>query len=687
MDTKLKNRHRLGICAIVCTIFTVTVLTTSMYSDWYWKSEESEDDAYHELTTSEEFLEHFFTATYVLYNSEVYGTEWIYENQDTEGIIEDFLEIKPYLYYTVLDENDEILAANEVSATEGATVEETNLHSYATAMRIQFDESGVPHVELKQGDFPEEQMRVLREVINHRENYEDECYWVYDKEESEDMETPVRTPKNRTYLLAMNEENQGEYLGEVLSYDVGATTTCSSIAAWFVGMAWLIALAAYWYPRVTFFQIGEEKIFRAPVDVLLLGMIFLSEAVIYESWNRVIGSGGNENVIDVAMWGAVYTVIYWLVGCLRPLRQMGIKRFLRERTFVGAKGRTIIKAGKEKVRELYQSLQQIDLTKKEDSILIKIVSVNFCVVALLCCTWVFGILGLLIYSAILYVFLRKYYHDVQGKYAVLLKATNEIAEGNLEVEICEDLGVFEPFKPEINKIQQGFKAAVEKEVKSQRMKTELVTNVSHDLKTPLTAIITYVNLLKEETDEEKRKEYVEVLDRKSMRLKVLIEDLFEISKVSSKNVTLQIADVDIVNLFKQVKFEIEEKFVDSNLEFRCSYPETPVIVPLDGQKTYRIFENLLVNVAKYAMPGTRVYVEICEEEGRAIVKMKNVSRAELNFDPNEITERFVRGDEARNTEGSGLGLAIAKSFTELQKGEFQVEVDGDLFKVNVQFRT
>ena len=315
----------------------------------------------------------------------------------------------------------------------------------------------------------------------------------------------------------------------------------------------------------------------------------------------------------------------------------------------------------------------------------KIVIVNFAVLLIICLMWVFGVGALIIYSFVLFWFLRKYYNSIQEKYERLLKATNEIAEGNLDVKIEEDLGIFNPFKPEIEKIQSGFKNAVEKEVKSQRMKTELVTNVSHDLKTPLTAIITYVNLLKEEKDEEKRKEYIEVLDKKSMRLKVLIEDLFEISKVSSKTVSLNIMDVDIVSLFKQVKLETEEKFEGTGLDFRCNYLEEALVVPLDSQKTYRIFENLLVNVAKYAMPNTRVYVEILCEGEKAVLRMKNISAAELTFDASDITERFVRGDEARNTEGSGLGLAIAKSFTEVQKGEFKVDTDGDLFKVEVKF--
>ena len=218
------------------------------------------------------------------------------------------------------------------------------------------------------------------------------------------------------------------------------------------------------------------------------------------------------------------------------------------------------------------------------------------------------------------------------------------------------------------------------------MRTELVTNVSHDLKTPLTAIITYVNLLKEEKDEEKRKEYVEILDRKSLRLKVLIEDLFEISKASSQNVTLQIMDVDVANLFKQVKLELEKKFEEAGLLFRCGYPEEKLICRLDSQKTYRIFENLLINVSKYALTGTRVYVKIYAEEQNAVIQVMNVSAEEITVKASDLTERFVRGDASRNTEGSGLGLAIAKSFTELQKGTFEIQVEGDLFKAEVRFK-
>lgn len=250
--------------------------------------------------------------------------------------------------------------------------------------------------------------------------------------------------------------------------------------------------------------------------------------------------------------------------------------------------------------------------------------------------------------------------------------------------ITEDIGVFEPMKEDLTQIRDGFKKAVDEEIKSQRMKTELITNVSHDLKTPLTAITTYVELLKKEgiTDEE-RKEYVDTLARKSQRLKVLIEDLFEVSKASSNNITLNLMNVDIVKLMKQVVVEHKEKYDEAGLQLHWKVPEEKVELMLDSQKTYRIFENLFLNIQKYAMPNSRVYIDVTDEDEQISIVVKNMSAEPLNVAGEELVERFVRGDASRNTEGSGLGLAIAKNFTEAQKGTFDVCVDGDLFKTTL----
>ncbi|MEG2539327.1 MAG: sensor histidine kinase, partial [Clostridium sp.] len=224
------------------------------------------------------------------------------------------------------------------------------------------------------------------------------------------------------------------------------------------------------------------------------------------------------------------------------------------------------------------------------------------------------------------------------------------------------------------------------EVKSQTMKTELISNVSHDLKTPLTSIVTYVHLLRDKNlSEEKRLEYLEVLDRKTLRLQYLIDDLFEVSKATSGNISLNLEKVDIVSLMKQTLLELDDKISESNLQIRANFESQKVVARLDGQRIFRVFENLILNATKYALEGSRVYIDIGEEEEKVFVTIKNITREEINYNPNDLTERFVRGDRSRNTEGSGLGLAIAKSFVSLHGGDLNITIDGDLFKVEMKF--
>ena len=218
------------------------------------------------------------------------------------------------------------------------------------------------------------------------------------------------------------------------------------------------------------------------------------------------------------------------------------------------------------------------------------------------------------------------------------------------------------------------------------MKTDLIANVSHDLKTPLTSIITYVDLLKDENlTHEKRTQYLETLDQKSQRLKILIEDLFEMSKASSGNITMNLQMVDVVSLMKQTLLETEDKIEEAGLMIRRQFPEHKVMISLDSERTFRVFENLISNMTKYAMARTRAYIDIVDDEEIVQIIFKNMSAEEINVNVDELVERFVRGDQSRHTEGSGLGLAIAKSFVELQGGQFVVQVDGDLFKVIITF--
>lgn len=394
---------------------------------------------------------------------------------------------------------------------------------------------------------------------------------------------------------------------------------------------------------------------------------------------------GNKMSFEVVMyllrsWFATFLgfgLLYLTAVALSPVLTLGVREYIRQYSFLYQ----IFPTMKKWWEKFKDETAHVNFAEKNTKTIIKIVVVNGIAITILTCFWFVGTFGVIIYSLILFWILMKYYEKISKDYKVLMKATNRIAEGDLDTEITEDIGVFEPMKGELTKIRTGFKKAVDEEIKSQRMKTELITNVSHDLKTPLTAITTYVELLKKENlTEEERKEYIDTLERKSLRLKVLIEDLFEVSKATSNNITLNLMKVDLVKLLKQVSIEHTEKLEAAGMDLRWNVPNEKVELMLDSQKTYRVFENLFVNLQKYAMPNSRIYIDVTENQNEVVVVIKNMSAAPLNVAPEELTERFVRGDASRNTEGSGLGLAIAKSFTEAQKGKFEVAVDGDLFK-------
>lgn len=276
------------------------------------------------------------------------------------------------------------------------------------------------------------------------------------------------------------------------------------------------------------------------------------------------------------------------------------------------------------------------------------------------------------------------------KFKQIHDATEKIYKGDTDIKLDESLytGVLKELAIYINDIAGGFSNAIKESLKSERLKTELITNVSHDIKTPLTSIINYVDLLKQENiQNEKAKEYIEVLDNKSQRLKKLIEDLVEASKASSGNIKINKEVLNVKELLNQVTGEFEDKFNSRCLNIISKLPEETVYIKTDSRYLYRVLENTYSNVAKYAEENTRVYIDcILEEKNTVAIYVKNISKDELNISADELMQRFVRGDKSRNTEGSGLGLSIAKSLTELQDGTFNIYLDGDLFKVAIKFK-
>ncbi len=388
------------------------------------------------------------------------------------------------------------------------------------------------------------------------------------------------------------------------------------------------------------------------------------------------------NGANILLWFAIFFVAYLCVINGRQLFAKGILRFLKENTLIGRV--CVIVCGW--IKKTLQFCGEIDFSNKGTRNFVVALILNFVVIAVLCCTWVFGILLAIPYSLILLWMLQRKWKKIRTDYEILLSTTEEMARGVTDVEYIGDAGVFHELQGALAEVQEGFHTAVQEEVKSQKMKTELITNVSHDLKTPLTAIITYVDLLKNEIlSDEERRGYVGVLEQKSARLKALIEDLFEISKATSGNIQLDKVDLDLVQLIQQVQMELEDEIMKSGITFKINLPEEKVMVHLDAQKTCRIFENLTINVLKYGLTGSRAYINMEQTEKAVSVIYKNVSEAEITYSAEEIMERFTRGDDSRNTEGSGLGLAIVKSFAEAQGGKAQVELEDDLFKVVVTF--
>ncbi|MCM3741762.1 HAMP domain-containing histidine kinase [Oceanobacillus luteolus] len=263
-----------------------------------------------------------------------------------------------------------------------------------------------------------------------------------------------------------------------------------------------------------------------------------------------------------------------------------------------------------------------------------------------------------------------------------------VKAGNIHHRIhVEGKGEFARLAENVNTITDGLKNAVDNELKSERLKTELITNVSHDIRTPLTSIITYVDLLKQEEDPGKAKDYVEVLDQKAKRLKGLTDDLFDAAKASSGDIPVQLEKIDVLSLLTQGLGEVADKIEENNLTFKMNHPEDKVYVTADGRLLWRSIENLLSNIFKYTLKGSRVYIDI-EDVGEEIqIEFKNISATELNIKADELMERFKRGDESRTTEGSGLGLSIARSLIELQGGIFSLHIDGDLFKAVIRLKT
>lgn len=704
LDTRSKSSHKIGIITAVLFLAFCSVIMMGQYGSMasYLNTEEAEDTWNTDALWGMGY--DLNEGNYILYNE--YAKE-----TDPSEVLEEYGQrrfdlTKKYLDYGVFNSEGESVL-DDTSNTVSDRLQAEDTEDYAFRVTYWFSQSGelsgiqVDGTEMSPQEAYNLEVQYLNEFANSQEDY---------------GIASIATISDVSIVYGMTEDNLISYCSAFSSDDIGVYDLAYSpaFADTMKVLCLIIVVAALLLPCVKRLDISEMKMFQVPfeIPVIVLLCLFATEVIIIPAEMAYMTINGTFlqssgyiletgiTLINFAVWFIFFGILFWAVTSMRVMVRMK-GAYWKERTLTVRMIRRIRNRGDEddvkmkeraggiirKIRDFfarqYDALQHLDFQDKTNRTILKVVVINFIILFIVCLFWWYGTFALIIYSVLLFFFLRKYMTDIQEKYKLLLKSTNQLAEGHLDVPIDGDIGLFNPIQDELKKIQKGFKKAVEEEVKNERMKTELVTNVSHDLRTPLTAIITYTDLLKNEKDEEKRKEYIQVLERKSLRLKVLIEDLFEISKAASKSVVMHFMKVDIIDLLKQVELENDSKIKEMNLEFKWRLPEHKLVMYLDSQKTYRIFENLIVNITKYALPHTRVYIEVTEKESSVHISMKNVSATELDFNTDEITDRFVRGDSSRNTEGSGLGLAIAKSFVELQHGTLKISTEADLFKADI----
>lgn len=619
-------------------------------------------------------------------------------NRETLGWNND-ANLKYYYYNTINNKTNTTLNENVKFENNNIDLSEVNKDKYQFYAVVNFDNNGNVDVsEINGGDKEVLKSNIECSLIDIRNEYDisnsdyEEGYYNID----------IKPIKNMTFVYAVPKTitSYDNIRWGIENADISIYESMGAGGAFII--AGIVALIALIFPiKKAKSTILFRKISKIPFEVWII-IIGLAIAALGPLAGQLIKAtlNGDLQVIFVEIipsliiperiiwifnfiiWLLSYSAVFFFVLVIKYVFNVGVIDYIKERTIFGM----VIMLCVRIIKRTLDEITKVDLREKNNKLIIKLLAINVVILLIITSIWFFGIPVVILYSVILFFIIRKYVDKISEKYSKLREATSKIAEGNLDVKIEEDLGLFEPFKGDLEKIQCGFKKAVDEEVKSQRMKTDLISNVSHDLKTPLTAIITYADLLKDENlSDEKRKQYIETLDRKAQRLQVLIENLFEVSKATSGNITLNIENIDVVSLMKQTLFELEDKLEEASLLVRKNMPKEKVILPLDSQRTFRVFENLIINITKYAMPNTRVFIDIIENEDDVAIIMKNMAAEEITFNVDTIAERFVRGDESRNTEGSGLGLAIAKSFVELQGGTFNISVDGDLFKVKIVF--
>ena len=510
-----------------------------------------------------------------------------------------------------------------------------------------------------------------RNYIDNNESYyivEDEYGNIYYQEE------------NNEYLLAIS-SNEKEML-DLLS----SMTFMNGLAPIIVPVATLILLCMLIFLVISIGHTrGKEEIDLNDLDRIPYEIVFLISGIIASGVIAVLEyTAYNEYELSLNMLIGNWTMAYLVSYVITLLNVVTLIKRIKAKTLISSTILGMI------CRWCYVRLKKVkEEVYDNSSMTVKLIfGIILYIIAIFALPSILGGFGIiLLFSLTIWIFYE------------IIRRINGIKNIEKQLELIYDGKRPENLKKEnftkdyynmvsyVNDISNGFENAVEQGIKSERLKAELITNVSHDIKTPLTSIINYVDLLKNENIEsEKAKEYIEILDNKSQRLKKLIQDLVEASKASSGNIKLNLENLSLSELINQSIGEFEDKFEEKKLSIIKNIPEKDIIIKADSRYMYRIIENLFENITKYALENSRVYIDISyAKENKVKVEFKNISKEKLNITEEELMQRFVRGEKSRTTEGNGLGLSISQSLTEIQGGEFKIVIDGDLFKAELEF--
>ena len=444
-----------------------------------------------------------------------------------------------------------------------------------------------------------------------------------------------------------------------------------------IGLLIIIIIYLFWSIGHKEGEVGItlNSIDKIPYEIL----VFVCLMILSVALAVVVNMGGTINYVILLVGILGYLVCYAMCAVIgvTTIKRIKAKKFIK--SFL------IYKIGKWCFDKIQGWLRTINQNATENKRIFWYYLLFIIISIMLASLFYTGIAIILLIGFWIWAYyqIKKYILE-QEKIKNALKDIYEGKSNDVHLNESELKGALKEMAIYVNDIASGFSNAINESLKSERLKTELITNVSHDIKTPLTSIINYVDLLKKENiQDEKVKEYIDILDKKSQRLKKLTEDLVEASKVSSGNVKLTLENINIKELFNQTIGEFKDRFEEKNLIIETTIPNDNIKINADSRYLYRIIENLFSNITKYALEGSRVYIDIIEKEKIVDISIKNISKDKLNISSDELMQRFVRGDKSRYTEGSGLGLSIAKSLTELQGGTFDIIIDGDLFKVHI----